>query len=105
MKNVLKPSAKRVLIPLGLAATASTADGGIHKNILGSRMTKLIGLISNEENGDIMKINQSLEESGFFIINVSETIENEGYEQKGRFLSMLLDKLGASLLENLLTGK
>ena len=35
-KNVIKPLAKSVLIPLGLTAVASAADGGIHKNFLGS---------------------------------------------------------------------
>ena len=30
-KNVIKPLAKSVLIPLGLTATASAADAGIHK--------------------------------------------------------------------------
>ena len=36
---------------------------------------------------------------------VTKTIKNETKEQKGGFLSMLLGTLGASLLENLLTGK
>ena len=36
---------------------------------------------------------------------VTKTIEHETKEQKGGFLSMLLGTLGASLLENLLTGK
>ena len=31
IKNVIKPLAKRVLIPLGLTAVASAADVGIHK--------------------------------------------------------------------------
>ena len=31
IKNVIKPLAKSVLIPLGLTAAASTADAGIHK--------------------------------------------------------------------------
>ena len=31
IKNVIKPLAKSVLIPLGLTATASAADAGIHK--------------------------------------------------------------------------
>ena len=30
-KNVIKPLAKSVLIPLGLAAAADAADAGIHK--------------------------------------------------------------------------
>ena len=36
IKNVIKPLAKSVLIPLGLTAAASGADAGIHKKILGS---------------------------------------------------------------------
>ena len=35
IKNVIKPLAKSVLIPLGLTAAASAADAGIHKKILG----------------------------------------------------------------------
>ena len=31
IKNIIKPLAKCVLIPLGLTAAASAADGGIHK--------------------------------------------------------------------------
>ena len=34
MKNVAKPLAKSVLIPLGLPAASSAADEGIHKKIL-----------------------------------------------------------------------
>ena len=34
MKNVIKPLAKSVLIPLGLTAAASAADAGIHKKII-----------------------------------------------------------------------
>ena len=54
---------------------------------------------------DIMKIVKSLEESGFLIKLVGETIQTESKEQKGRFLGMLLGTLGASLLGNLLTSK
>ena len=52
-----------------------------------------------------MKIGKSLEETGLLIKGVSKTIKNEAKEQKGEFLVMLLDTLGASLLVNLLTGK
>ena len=41
MKNVIKPLAKSVLIPLGLTAAGSGADTGIHKKILGSGNTTL----------------------------------------------------------------
>ena len=103
IKNVIKPLAKNVLIPLGLTAAASAADAGIHKKILGSGNTTLI--ISNEEMNDIIKIAQALEDSNILLKGVTKTIENETKEQKGGFLSMLLGTLGASLLGNLLTGK
>ena len=54
MKNILKPIAKSVLIPLGLTAEASTTDAAIHKKMFGSGVTTLI--ISNEEMNDVMKI-------------------------------------------------
>ena len=47
-------------------------------------------IISNEEMDDIMKIVNSLEDSGLLIKGVSETIKNDAKEQKGGFLSMLL---------------
>ena len=47
----------------------------------------------------------SLEKSMLPIKDVSETIENEAKEKKGRFLRMLLGTLGATLLGNLFTGK
>ena len=48
MKNVIKPLAKSVVIPLGLTAAASAENAGIHKKILGSgNRTTLI--ISNDE--------------------------------------------------------
>ena len=53
---------------------------------------------------DIIKIVKSLEESGLLLKGVSETVQNEAKEQKGRFLSMLLGMVGASLLGNILTG-
>ena len=101
--NVLKPLAKNVLIPLGLKAAASASDAAIRKKMFGSWFTTLI--ISNEEMEDIMKIVKSLEDSCLLIKDVSETIKNQVNKQKGGFLGMLLGTLGASLLENLLTGK
>ena len=104
IKNIIKPLAKTFLIPLGLTAAASAADAGIHKKILGlSNNTTLI--ISNDEMEDIIKIVKSLEDSGLLLKRVSETIQNKAREQKRRFLSMLLDTLGASLLGNILAGK
>ena len=54
---------------------------------------------------DIMKIVQALEDSNILLKGVTKTTENETKEQTEEFLSMLLGTLGASLLENLLTGK
>ena len=54
---------------------------------------------------DIIKFVKSLEDSGLLLKGVTETVQNEVKEQKGGFLSMLWDTLGASLLGNLLTGK
>ena len=70
IKNVIKPLAKSVLIPLGLIAAAAAADAGIHKKISGSghhpSSTTLI--ISNDEIEDIIKIGKSLEESGLLLL-------------------------------------
>ena len=54
---------------------------------------------------DIIKIVQALEDSDILLKGVTKTIENETKEQKGGFLGMLLETLGASLLGNLLAGK
>ena len=102
IKNVIKPLAKSVLIPLGLTGAASAVDAGIHKKILGSGNTTLI--ISKDEINDIIKIIKSLEDSDLLLKGATETFQNEVKEQKGRFLSMLLGTLGAYLLGNLLTG-
>ena len=54
MKNVPKPLAKSLLIPLRLTASASAADAAIYKKMFGSAVTTLI--ILNEEMNDIRKI-------------------------------------------------
>ena len=105
MKSVIKPLAKSVSVPLGLTAAASAADAGIHKKILGSGGHNTTLIISNDEIKDILKIVESLENSGLLLEGVSETIKNEAKEQKGGFLSMLLRTLGTSLLGNMLAGK
>ena len=112
MKNSIKPLAKSVLISVRLTAAASAADARIHKKILRSGTATLI--ISNDEMEDIMKIVKSLVFFVFFSLvyfilllkEVRKTIQHEVKEQKGGFLSMLLDTLDAtSLLGNVLTGK
>ena len=65
MKNVLKPIAKSVLIPLGLTEAISAIDAFFQKKMSGSSMTALI--ILNKEMNDIMKIVKSLEASGLLI--------------------------------------
>ena len=87
MKNVPKPLAKSILIPLGLTAAAAT-DGVIHEKMFGSGTTLII---SNKEMND-MKIIESLEESVFLIKGISETTPKE---QKGGFLRILWGTLGA----------
>ena len=101
LMKVALPLAKNVLAPLGLTAAMSATDGGMQKKIHGSGV-KLI--IEQEDMNDIMKIVETLENSGILLKGVSKTIENETKEQKGGFLSMLLGTLGASLLGNILTG-
>ena len=114
MKSVIKPLAKSVLVTLaksvlvllGLKAAASTADAGMHKKILGSGHNSNTTLtISNYEMDDVLKIVKSFEDSGVLLKVVSETIQNEAKEQRGGFLTMLLDTLGASLLGDLLTRR
>ena len=103
MKNVIKPWAKSVLIPLRLVASASAAYVGIHKKTLGSGTTALI--ISNDEMKDIIKIVKSLEDSSLLLKGVSQTIQSKAKEQKGGFLSKFLGTLAASLLGNIVAGK
>ena len=100
MKNVIKLLAK---IPLGLTATVSAGDAGIHKKILGSGTTTL--MILTDEMKDKIKTVKYLEDSGLLLIGVSETIQSEAKDQKGGFLGMLLGTLGANVLGNILAGK
>ena len=97
MKSLIQPFGESVLISLGLtAAAAAAADVGIHKKILGSGHNKTL-ITSNKKMENILKVVESLEDSGLLFEGVSETIKNEAKEQKGGFLGMLLGTLGASL--------
>ena len=100
--KVAIPSAKNILAPLGKTAAASAIDAVIQKKTHGSGTATLI--ISNEEMNDKMKIVQALEGCNILLKGVTKTIKNEAKKQKGGFLSMLSDTLGASLLGNLLAG-
>ena len=90
MKNVIKPLAKSVLIPLGLSAVASAADAGMHKQILGSGRpsssashNNTILIISNDEMKDIIKTVKSLEDSGLlFKVN---SIDTSGFVLKTKY--------------------
>ena len=92
IKRVIKPLGKSVLIPLGLTATVSAADAGIHRKILGSgrhsssalHNTTLI--ISNNEMEDLIKIVKSLEDSGLLLKGVTESAQNEKKSKKKDFL-------------------
>ena len=85
IKNLLKPLAKSGLIPLRLKAATLATDPAIHKKMFGSALT-----VSNEEMNNIMKVVESLKESGLLIKGVSKTIKSEAKEHKGGFSSMLL---------------
>ena len=61
MKNELKPLAKNVLIPIESTAAVSATDAAINKKMF--RWSVML-TISNNEMNDIMKIANSLEESG-----------------------------------------
>ena len=66
MKNVLKPLAKSILVPLGLTAAISATDAANHKKMFGPSTTTLV--FSNEGLKDIMKIIKSFKESGLLIL-------------------------------------
>ena len=95
VKDVLKPLAKSILVPLGLTEAASATDAALHNKMFGSGMATLI--IWNEEMNDIMKIVKPLEESRLLIKGVRETMTKKQKKQKLRFLSMLLGALSNSL--------
>ena len=102
--NVIKPLAKSVLILLGLTAAVSAANTGIYKKILGSGHNTTL-IISNDEINDTIKVVKSLEDSGLLLKGVTETVQNEVKEQKGRVLSILLGTSTASLLGKILTER
>ena len=81
MKNVLKPLAKYILIPLGLTAAALATGTAIQEKIFGSGMKTLI--LWNEDMDDITKIIKSLEESDLLIKGICETIQNETKQKDG----------------------
>ena len=105
LMKIAIPLIKNVLAPLGVTAAASAIDAGIQKKIHSSGAPTFQIIISNEEMNDIMKIAQTYEGSNILLKGVSRTVKNKTKEQKGRFLSILLGTLGASLLGNMLARK
>ena len=81
MKNIIKPLANSVLIPLGLTAAASAVDAGTYKKVSGSghhppdstSHDNTILIISNDEMDDIIKILKSLEDYSLLLKGGSET--------------------------------
>ena len=80
INNVLTPLAKSVLLPLGLSSGMSAADATNQKKIYGSETTALIN--SNEEMEDIMKIVNSLEESGLLIKGIVKQLKMKQKNKK-----------------------
>ena len=54
---------------------------------------------------DILKITKALEDSDILLKGITKIIKNETKEQKGGFLSILLDTLSTTLFGNMLAGK
>ena len=89
--------ANTLLAPLGITAAASAIDTGSQKKIHGSWTTTLI--ISNEEMNDLMTLVQPFEHSNILLKGLTKTIKNETKDQKGEFLTILLDTLGERLVK------
>ena len=108
MKNVLGQFAKSMLITIRLTTRLSALDTGVHNNILGSGTSGPSGsgtttlIISNKEMEEIMKIDKSSKDSSLLIKGVSQTIDKK---QRDGLLGMLLGKLVAYLLENVIADK
>ena len=103
IKNIIKPLAKSLPVPLRLTAAAAPPDASFLQIMLVSRTTPLT--ISNKEKEDIKKIIRYFEEFDLLIHYVSKRIKNETSEEKGGFLGTLLCRLDTSLLVTMLTRK
>ena len=98
--TLLKAAAK----PLGLlvlTAASTLTDASIHEKIGSGNHITLI--MSNNDMDDILKIVKSIKDSGLLLDGTTKIVKNEVKKQKGGFLSILLDTLGAYLLGDLLT--
>ena len=79
LMKVAMPLTKNVLAPSGLTAAISAIDGSIQKKMRGEG----VKLVIEQEDMNIMKIIESLENSGILLKGVTKTIENETKEQRG----------------------
>ena len=111
------PVAKNFLAPLTTMASVFAIDGTTQKRIRGRVVIAKSGasvirpwkgiilVISNEDMDDIIKTIKLIEDSSVLIEEASETVKHKIKKQEGRFFSMILGTLGASILGNMLTGK
>ena len=91
LKNVLKPLAKIIFIPLGLTTAISAADVRIRKK----NSYDLLDLWSiiraiKQKMEDILKIVKSLEDSSLLIKVITQTIENKTEAERGGFFGKLI---------------
>ena len=101
LPKLIKPAislGKNILAPLGLSAAMSTTDAAIQEKMYGWGNKTLI--ISDNDMNDLIRIVSALEEHDILLKGTSKTIKNKTKKRKGEF-----GTLGASLLDNLLTGK
>ena len=73
IRDVLKPLAKSVLVPLGLTVTTSLTDAAIQKKIFWVRHNNLI--FSNEELNAIKKLLNLLKTLVFLTVGVTELLK------------------------------
>ena len=113
--GLLVPLAKDVLPKLATKATSSALDK-FKKKINGARAVRagkgFTSFISNEDMDDILKIEESPEESGRFIDGETETVKHEIKKQEGQFIGAMMIPWAASLISllpcpliNTITGK
>ena len=99
--GLLVPLAKDVLPKLATKATSSALDK-FKKKINGARAVRagkgFTSFISNEDMDDILKIEESPEESGRFIDGETETVKHEIKKQEGQFIGAMMIPWAASLI-------
>ena len=97
------PVLKNVIAPLALGSTIAAAQAGIQKNILTGDSISLSFIPDDIK--EIKHIIDLLEKDGKLLPGTMKFVEGEMKEQRGEFLSMLLDSLAASLIPSLFGGK